>query len=402
MKESPLEEIVHQGWHVLSGLLHLHQSERENITNDDSAPEHGMPLIFQDKVLKNPDEVKELYGSCLFASYLDGCSVVLNHGDLVSPWIAALCQDLQRSFPHAYANCYLTPPSSQAVQPHADDRDVLVLQLVGEKDWKVYQSIPVPFPYPHEQVGKEGICVPQQVLDGPLSLSTTLRPGDVLYMPRGFVHEARCSDSLSFHVTIALATHDWSLAGAISTAAQTLLTQVVEFRKSILPVTDPKAVQAHLNTAMKMLHEKVTAESVLNNVYSKMEQHNRRSFSPRMKLIQSARFPSPTNNINSRDVVGLKAANCLTFTSIIRAATQDERARIQIIQSRPRGLNVREETADVIMSIIAKLKSDPTIQCGIINLRSLSPAPNPLVCDLTLLSFAKRAVELGAVAVVSI
>jgi hypothetical protein len=40
-------------------------------------------------------------------------------------------------------------------------------------------------------------------------------------------------------------------------------------------------------------------------------------------------------------------------------------------------------------------------RCRVIDLRSLLPAPNPLVCDLALLSLAKQAVELGAVAIVS-
>ena len=41
-----------------------------------------------------------------FAAYLDGCSVVINHADGQSPWLAALCDDLQQggTFPHACAN----------------------------------------------------------------------------------------------------------------------------------------------------------------------------------------------------------------------------------------------------------------------------------------------------------
>ena len=94
------------------------------------------------------DELKLTYNNNLFAAYLDGCSIVLNHADWSSPWIAALCEDLQRSFPHAYANVYITPPSSQAVRAHADDRDVIVIQVAGKKAWTVYSKIPIPFPYP--------------------------------------------------------------------------------------------------------------------------------------------------------------------------------------------------------------------------------------------------------------
>ena len=210
MKSSILKEIVHQGWSLLIDILH--QSEREQAKVEEKnnnggsgtpAPglDHQVPIIFHNLQPLPREDIEELYGQSVFGPYLNGCSIVINHGDLLSPWIAAVCNDLQASLPHAYANCYLTPPNSQAVPAHADDRDVLVVQLVGSKNWQVFQNVPVPYPYPHEQVGKDGIPVPSSVLDGPMAISTTLQPGDVLYMPRGFVHQAQCSDSLSFHMT---------------------------------------------------------------------------------------------------------------------------------------------------------------------------------------------------------
>jgi ribosomal protein L16 Arg81 hydroxylase len=406
MQEAVLEEIVHQGWHILTQILEQPRPEQSS----SSEVESQTPLIFQNRDLQHPDKIRSMYGHSLFTPYLDGCSVVLNHADLLSPWIAALCENLQKSFPHAYANCYLTPPGSQAVPPHADDRDVFVLQLVGSKSWRVYGTVPVPYPYPDEQVGKEGIPVPPSVLEGPLSLATTLEPGDCLYMPRGYVHEAHCQEKLSFHITIALATHDWTLAGIISAATKHILTRVVDYRKSILPThSDPKVLQAQVDSAMTMIQERVTAESILSNLHSKLDKHNRRAFSLRMKCIHEARFPPvvaattrmTTTVATAYSNVGPLAAEKTTFTTVIRAATAEERAHIaSAMNSEPRGLNVREEMADSIMGIISKIKVDPTIRIRVIDLRSLDPAPaNPLVCDLTLLSLAKRCVELGALAV---
>jgi len=116
---------------------------------------------------------------------------------------------------------YLTPPNEQAVAPHADDRDVLVLQITGSKSWKVYPNPPVPFPYPSEQVGKSAAYpVPAATLDAQPLISTVLRPGDVMYMPRGFVHEALTSDDASLHLTFALPTHDWSWASVLTDVLQ--------------------------------------------------------------------------------------------------------------------------------------------------------------------------------------
>ena len=203
MRESPHEELMRQAWHIVVDLL-----ERGN---QQDAPE--LALVMKNRQVQNRQECLEKYGSTLFAPYLDGCSIVQNHADLISPWIASFCQELQQSFPHVYANTYLTPPHSQAMNPHADDREVFIVQLYGSKDWQVFQQVPIEYPYPHEQVGKNGLPVPPHVLEGDLAISTTLEAGDVLYIPRGYVHQAQCTDSPSFHVTIAIATFDWTVGG---------------------------------------------------------------------------------------------------------------------------------------------------------------------------------------------
>ena len=43
---------------------------------------------------------------------------------------------------------------------------------------------------PHEQVGKAGLAVPTDLLESAPE-EVTLHEGDVLYVPRGFVHEVR-------------------------------------------------------------------------------------------------------------------------------------------------------------------------------------------------------------------
>ena len=417
MNDSPLHEMVEQRWHLLRNLIHRAEHRKSTLPVDEP------PLIFRERELQANEEVEELYGTSLFSPYLNGCSVVVNHGDLLSPWIAAACQDLQQTFPHAYANCYLTPPHSQAVPPHADDRDVFVIQLVGSKDWKVYCTVPVPFPYPHEQVGKQGLEIPKEVLDGPVAISTTLRPGDVLYMPRGFVHEAMCSDALSFHVTVALATHDWSLAGLMSMATESILTRTVDFRKSILPISslnDTQSLQQDVDTAIRMFQEEITVENILQNLKTRLDRHNQRALSVRMKLIHEASVPQPISPMDSpiqgplaaaslsfESLQGPLAAASLSFESRVRGATPDERASFGESQAahfaaHPPGLHVRDDIADSIMEIVGKVKLVPAFVYSVLELRTLMIPDNRRVCDLTLLCLAKRAVEVGAFCVVVI
>ena len=156
------------------------------------------------------------------AAYLDGCSIIVNHAEAASDGVARLCRALRRQFPHAFGNLYLTPPRAQAVDAHADDRDVLVLQLEGAKRWTVYSHPPIPFPSRDEQVGKEErLPVPEEaVLEANVALRATLHKGDCLYVPRGYVHEASTGEvEPSLHLTLALPSDDWCWASLIAEAA---------------------------------------------------------------------------------------------------------------------------------------------------------------------------------------
>lgn len=394
VRESPLEELTRQGWHVSIDLL-----ERGNTQQQDS-PE--LPLVMKNRQVQNREECFEKYGSTLLAAYLDGCSIVQNHADLISPWIAAFCQDVQQSFPYAYANTYLTPPNSQAMNPHADDREVFVVQLYGSKEWEVFREVPVDFPYPHEQVGKNGLAVPSHVLEGEPAISATLEPGDVLYIPRGYVHQARCTESPSFHVTIALATFDWTLAGMMNHATSNILTKVQDYRKGILPCDNRHDLQAQIDDAIKMLKEEVTAESMIRNLNARIDTHVQRAAPIRVRQIERARTSSNEHpEMAGRDevVVGPEAAKKMTLKTTIRGATPDEKAQLHSTTQR---LVVREESEKDAMGILSTLQSDSALACQVSELRALLPSSRSslAMCDLSLLGLAKRAVELGEWAIV--
>jgi hypothetical protein len=414
VKENPHGELTRQGWHVLVELLDQVREEMERDDGQLLKEGDAGALLFKNQEGLSPDD-HALYANSLFAAFLDGCSVIVNHADFFSPWIAALCEDIQLSFPHAYANTYLTPAGCQAVSAHADDRDVLVIQIVGSKEWKVYQKVPIPYPYPHEQVGKNELEVPDEVLQGPVLMERTMRPGDVLYMPRGYVHQARALPSEpSFHVTVALATHDWTLAGIMSTATQKVLTNIVPYRMAVprqvgmrdwmhVPAADKESLQQQIHKAFELLQKEITAKAIHDNLEYKYEQHNRRACSVRMKLLHEKRFPKQPPAVSNIPVVGREASQCVSLSTSIRVATEKEKASIPPTQQ-PRGLHVREETFDGIIGILQRLKGDTSLPCRVKDLKSLIPniggASNDLICDLTLLCFARQCVELGAIAIV--
>ncbi|KAG7354504.1 cupin 4 family protein [Nitzschia inconspicua] len=437
MTKDPWREIVEQGWNIVLALLEKTQSNLLDSTTtkgcNNGRPMHGFeaPLIFQNQQVLSVEECETLYHNNLFGAYLDGASMVFNHADLLNAHLAFLCQDFQQKrtesigFPHVYANCYLTPPKSQTAPPHADDRDVLIFQVMGKKQWQIYSQVPIPYPYPHEQVGKDGMEVPSFILQGHKAFDDVLYPGDILYVPRGMVHQAQSTDdSLSFHITVAIATHDWTLARNMSRLIEATLMRIVDYRTSIVPFpgTDRAAtiakIQDQINNAFQTLQKEVTPQIVVQDIEGRIDNHNREAFSDRMSLIHSARVAGgidhgliKTNGIATENEentmskrVGSVAASSITYTSIIRAATPSEKAYAQstLKCGTSSGLNVREEIADAVMKIISTIKvSVGTNQrFQVANLRSVVENPCPQLCDLTLLCLAKRTVELGVCAVV--
>ena len=79
---------------------------------------------------------------------------------------------------------------------------------------------PVPFPNNDEQAGKAFALPADFESEAPRAVEATLSRGDVLYVPRGFVHAATCGEEPSLHATVAVATYDWTWAKLCASAAE--------------------------------------------------------------------------------------------------------------------------------------------------------------------------------------
>jgi len=387
-------------WDDVADLIH-HSHE------DTASP----PLFFQEgRPIADPEAA---YGCSPFAAYLDGCSVIVNHADHHHSKIAGLCDELQLTFPHVYANSYLTPPRSSAVKSHSDDRDVLVIQVLGRKNWKVYKTVPVSFPFANEQVGKEGRPpVSREVLDGGICFDgkVSLEPGHVLYMPRGFVHEASTdSDEPSFHITIAIATHDWCMSTVMTEMVRERLNECIEYR---IPLSigagayqggmidkDLESSIGNQLAGAKDVLLGITASDLERALRNKYQLHNSVANAHRCKLDSRKRKAA-----GDGEVVGPSAASTLSLDSSLRRSTDEERTSVQLQEGRLRGLTVREETMRSLMSVLSRMKGEDLPRSTVRNLRNfyeIDPADQQdLVCEFTLLCFARCCVELGGLAVV--
>lgn len=144
-----------------------------------------------------------------------GHTVILQGLDRDWPPVTELCRRLTAEVGHPVrANAYLTPPSARGFDHHWDTHSVFVVQTEGSKTWRLY-SPPVPDPLPGQRL--EDAALPpehaRRIYEGAPDAELLLRPGDVLWLPRGWVHSARAEAGTSLHVTVGVhqLTGHWAL-----------------------------------------------------------------------------------------------------------------------------------------------------------------------------------------------
>jgi hypothetical protein len=160
----------------------------------------------------------------VFAEYQAGATIVLQA--LHRSWrpLGLFCRDLERLFHYpVQTNIYLTPPSAQGFAAHYDTHDVFVLQMAGAKHWRIYDS-PVPLPDKTTPYSAKG---PQ----ARLMQEVDLQAGDLIYLPRGYVHEALTSDRESLHVTVGVIAVTWG--DLLADALAALRKRDPRFRQSV-------------------------------------------------------------------------------------------------------------------------------------------------------------------------
>ncbi|XP_014204678.1 bifunctional lysine-specific demethylase and histidyl-hydroxylase NO66 isoform X1 [Copidosoma floridanum] len=172
--------------------------------------------------------------SVVWDYFLNGCSIRLINPQTYIPELHLLNASLQEFF-HCFvgSNSYLTPPNSQGFAPHYDDIEAFILQVEGKKRWRLYkprcneETLPR---YSSPNFSQRNIGEP--ILD------TIVEPGDLLYFPRGTIHQG---DTFglghhSLHVTLSVyQKNTWGdfLEKSIPAALQSAIQTDIRFRKGL-------------------------------------------------------------------------------------------------------------------------------------------------------------------------
>jgi bifunctional lysine-specific demethylase and histidyl-hydroxylase NO66 len=122
--------------------------------------------------------------------YRKGATIILQQLHALDPVLSRFCAAMEHVFScHVQTNIYLTPASNQGFRTHYDNHDVMVVQVEGEKLWRFYNSFAIPY-------RGEGFNSQRHEI-GEVTHEFLLKAGDVAYVPRGLMHDARTSGALT-------------------------------------------------------------------------------------------------------------------------------------------------------------------------------------------------------------
>jgi ribosomal protein L16 Arg81 hydroxylase len=128
-----------------------------------------------------------------------GASVVMNDIDSLTPGLASVSNALEAAgLGKAQGNAYISWQSHKAFRTHYDTHDVWAVQVEGEKDWNIWEGR-AEWPIPHPAFRGQ----PQSHHDqarGKLREVVRMKPGDLLYLPRGWYHDALAEAPSSVHI----------------------------------------------------------------------------------------------------------------------------------------------------------------------------------------------------------
>jgi ribosomal protein L16 Arg81 hydroxylase len=182
----------------------------------------------------NPAKVKALMGL--------GASLIANQLHRVCPEVGTVAAMLERELAaRVSANVYCSFQGVQAFQTHFDLHDVFAVQAEGEKTWRIYESradTPVS-PVPPGDEWEKWLTETR----GRLLFEVGMKPGDVLYLPRGQYHDALTGDRASLHVTFGVSP---ATGLALFKLLEGALARESEFRAYLPDARDERALGERL------------------------------------------------------------------------------------------------------------------------------------------------------------
>jgi hypothetical protein len=168
------------------------------------------------------------------------------------PEILNLITDLERVLREEIdSRIFIAGPKTNGLGVHWDPHDVFALQLFGNRPWRIYQpTVPPPLAGDKMWINKDALTHMADV---------EMTPGDVLYLPRGRVHDVIPSTVPSVHLTLMIhkrAGVDFMLwLNDVLCHSQTMRTDLPRFG-------DPGVLTKYVKQLRKLVSEEITVARI--------------------------------------------------------------------------------------------------------------------------------------------
>ncbi len=184
-------------WDALNEILRAHRLEPPRLRLVRHAQYAAAESYIRVRPNRRGQAIPEIIPERFTALLRDGYTLIVDAIDEMAPAIREIAVALERLFHETVqANLYTAWRDLQGFDVHWDDHDVLILQVYGRKHWRVYRG------------GREHPLhrdiAPNTEPPKELHWEGELRDGDVLYLPRGWWHEAAGCGEPTLHLTFGI------------------------------------------------------------------------------------------------------------------------------------------------------------------------------------------------------
>ena len=160
------------------------------------------------------------------AQFERGATIVLQALQLQHPPLAEFCRELERELGHpVQANAYYTPRRARRASRCTTTRTTSSASRSRARSAGSCTRPSLELPLKNQKYSPELGEPGEPVMD------VTMRAGDTLYLPRGWLHQAMTSDTASLHLTVGINVTTWldAVRAAVDEAAE----EDVLFRRGV-------------------------------------------------------------------------------------------------------------------------------------------------------------------------
>lgn len=179
-------------WDDVSALLSHHRLEPPRFQLV-----HRGRDVSTDQYMRKRGGAKSLDAGAVTAKLAQGATMILSFIDEMLPMIARLADGMEEVLRgDVNVNLYAGWRADPGFELHWDPHDVFILQVRGRKRWRLYQPT-IDFPV------RTRPAEPKRP-DGPPDWEEVLEDGAMLYIPRGWWHDAAPLNEPTLHLTVAV------------------------------------------------------------------------------------------------------------------------------------------------------------------------------------------------------